>query len=195
MSSRRRLLLRHQSPLRSPEPICTRPELGCCAGWRFQRDGSADFELSRLRSEPMAIEARIRCPTFNGPAIPTFCTRCKPLEITQPHWLQSGVPRKCKVPPEWLSQLRSSWTLSRTAILRDFGEVSQTPLRFRDSSTAGIGLLQTGKFAAYAPAFFGTKHLRAVLTHLRTIKADPNAVNFRPRVSECDVFFQIAQAL
>jgi len=44
--------------------------------------------------------------------------------------------RKCKVPPEWLSQLSSSSTFSRTDTLRDFGEVSQTPLRFPDSSTA-----------------------------------------------------------
>ena len=87
--------LRHQSTLWSPPPICTRPELVCCVGWRFQRDGSADFERSRFRSEPMAIEPRTRCPTFNGPATRTFCARCNPLEITQPHWLQSGVP------PNW----------------------------------------------------------------------------------------------
>lgn len=83
-----------QLPLRSVGPICTRLCFDCCVFQSCRRKGYADFARRRLRSEPMAVEARDKCPTFKGPAMRTCCKKCNPLEIAQPHWLQSGAPPK-----------------------------------------------------------------------------------------------------
>src|SRR5206468_12622865 len=60
----------------------------------FQREGFAESGLSRFMSEPIAVEPRTRWPIFSGPTIFLCSTWCNPLETTQPHWLQSGVPPK-----------------------------------------------------------------------------------------------------
>jgi hypothetical protein len=155
-----------KSPIRSPRPICTRPESGRSAAWLFQRNGSADFDRSRSRSEPMAIEPRTRCPTVNGPCYPHFLY---PVQAARNH--------ATTLPAVWRATnnagLYPSRKISRVirrhfreqTFLWTMGRCHKRLCDFRTHQQLRIGLVQTGKLASCAQAFFGTQHLRAVLTH------------------------------
>lgn len=52
-------------------------------------------------------------------------------------------------------------------------------------------MAQIWKFGDYAAAFFGCQYLGTVLTSLRSVEADPNAIDFRPGVPERNVLFQV----
>jgi len=94
VSAKSQAVCKNQLPLRSVGTICTSLWFDCCVFQSCRRKGYADFARRRLRSEPIAVEARDKCPTFKGPAMRTCCKKCNPLEIAQPHWLQSGAPPK-----------------------------------------------------------------------------------------------------
>src|ERR1700687_3318611 len=128
--------LRHHLPLRHPG----RSGLG--RGSAVARDGgSSVMDLPTLSAAGCAVN---QWPSNRGPGVRLLAVPLPALFVLGASHLKSrnhtacspACRRKCKVPPEWLSQLSSLWTFSRTDILRDLGEVSQTPLRFPDSSTA-----------------------------------------------------------
>jgi hypothetical protein len=58
------------------------------------REGRVARDRRRLTMSPIFTEFAMKWSIFNGPAILTPRTQCKPLLAAQPHCEQSGVPPK-----------------------------------------------------------------------------------------------------